>query len=80
MKVDILAFGVAKDIFGSASVVLDLPEGASIAQLRSVLEDTYPRLKELSSYMIAQNESYAEDHEPLLKNSEVAVIPPVSGG
>jgi molybdopterin converting factor subunit 1 len=80
MKVSVLAFGIAKDIFGSPSVDLELPEPGTTGNLKQSLEQRYPRLKQLASYMVAVNNEYAQDECILNEHDEVAIIPPVSGG
>lgn len=74
-----LAFGIAKDIFGGSSVDLHL-DGNLIADLKTTLERQYPRLKQLRSYMVAVNNEYAMDEGILTDTDEIAIIPPVSGG
>ncbi len=80
MKILILAFGVAKDIFGSSAFDLELSSGSTVGSLRNLLENEYPRLKQLSSFMIAVNNEYASPNEVLDQKDEIAIIPPVSGG
>lgn len=80
MRVSILAFGIAKDIFGAAAIEVDLPADASAGDLKTSLEGKYPRLKQLKSYLLAVNNEYAADDLLLNKRDEIAVIPPVSGG
>lgn len=79
MKVKVLAFGIAKDIFGGASIEADI-NGSTTATLKHVLEATYPKLKQLASYMVAVNSEYAQEDTPLTERDEIAIIPPVSGG
>ncbi len=76
----ILAFGIAKDIFNNSIVDVDLEDGATIEKLKTLLEENYPRLNKLGSYMIAVNNEYALMNDIMLKGDEVAIIPPVSGG
>ena len=80
MKVKVLAFGIAKDIFGAPSTEVALSGEATVEMLRTSLETKYPRLKQLSSFMIAVNDEYAEAGQVLAQEDEVAIIPPVSGG
>lgn len=80
MKVKVLAFGIAKDIFGSTSIDISLDQATDIAQLKHLLEETYPKLKELASYMVAVNDEYAQDTVIITEQDEIAIIPPVSGG
>lgn len=80
MKLNVLAFGIAKDIFGGSSLNINLPEGSTTAELKTTLEAAYPRLKQLASYMVAVNNEYADDAGLLTERDEIAIIPPVSGG
>ncbi|HEX3384736.1 MAG TPA: MoaD/ThiS family protein [Mucilaginibacter sp.] len=79
MKVNVLAFGIAKDIFGGSTLMIDVP-GNTTSDLRAGLEQQFPRLKQLRSYMIAVNNEYAENSHMLTEKDEIAIIPPVSGG
>lgn len=76
----VLAFGIVKEIFSNSMVDVDLTDGATTDKLKTLLEEKYPRLNQLGSYMIAVNNEYASDNEIIHKGDEVAVIPPVSGG
>lgn len=80
MRIKILAFGIAKDIFGGTSVNLDLANDATVYNLQYLLEQQYPRLKQLASYMVAVNNEYALPGDSLHERDEIAIIPPVSGG
>jgi molybdopterin converting factor subunit 1 len=80
MNVTVLAFGIAKDIFGGSSVEVELPNAAMTNDLKSQLEGRFPKLKALSSYMIAVNNEYATGDEAIKATDEIAIIPPVSGG
>ena len=80
MEITVLAFGIAKDIFGGQSIQIMLGESADIATLKTVLEEQYPKLKELASYMIAVNDEYAHTNTVIQPGDEIAIIPPVSGG
>jgi len=79
MKIKVLAFGIAKDIFGGSSISIET-NGNTTLDLKTSLEEQYPRLKELRSYMLAVNNEYALDDGILAETDEIALIPPVSGG
>lgn len=79
MTIEVLAFGIVKDIFGRSSMPVELDE-PSVAALKKLLEQKYPRLKQIASYMIAVNNEYAGAEQPINMHDEVAIIPPVSGG
>ena len=79
MKVQVLGFGIAKDIFGKSILNIEM-QSNTIADLKGMLETNYPELKKLSSYMIAVNNEYASHQLVLKEGDEIAIIPPVSGG
>lgn len=81
MKLKLLAFGIAKDIFEKQQVDIELSsDKVTVFDLRNQLEMKYPEIKNLASYMIAINRTYAENTDQIKENDEIAVIPPVSGG
>ena len=79
MKIKVLAFGVAKDIFKNPGINVVI-RSTSLFELKIELEQQYPKLKELSSYMIAVNNEYATEETLIKEGDEIAIIPPVSGG
>ena len=52
----------------------------TVGDLKKLLMDQYPSLRELSSLAMAVNQSYARDNDPVNESDEIALIPPVSGG
>lgn len=80
MKIEVLAFGIAKDIFGGSTISIELNGDATTANLKQELEERFPKLKELRSYMIAVNDEYAQADTAIAEQDEIAIIPPVSGG
>ena len=80
MYVNILAFGIVKDIFQKPVIEVDLKGAPTVANLKAELEKNYPRLSNLASYMVAVNNEYATTDLMLETKDEIAIIPPVSGG
>ncbi len=80
MKIQILAFGIAKDIVGGTTLDFEIPEGTNVAQLKRQLQKDYPSFTELTSLAIAINSEYAQDEQQISERDEVVLIPPVSGG
>jgi len=80
MNLNILAFGIVKEIFQNSLVEVELNGAPTISNLRSVIEKDYPRIKQLASYMIAVNNEYATADLIIDAKDEIAIIPPVSGG
>lgn len=80
MNLEVLLFGITRDIIGGNSFKAPLTAGENVGDLKEYLFKNYPRLKELRSLLIAVNNEYAEDDVALSAHDEVALIPPVSGG
>jgi len=80
MKITVLLFGIATDLIGTPSLEILIKEHSSVMDFKNELVVKYPTLKNLASYAIAVNESYADDKMLLKENDVVAIIPPVSGG
>ncbi|MEC7753306.1 MULTISPECIES: MoaD/ThiS family protein [Roseivirga] len=79
MKIQITAFGIAKDIVGKKQMTLDF-EGKSVGEVRTCLVNRFPEFEQLASLRFAVNTSYVDDSFELTENDEVVLIPPVSGG
>lgn len=80
MVVTILAFGIAKEIFGGSSVTIEFPEAITVSELIGAVKEKYPEVNKLSSFAIAVNGAYATPGTTIKESDEIAIIPPVSGG
>lgn len=81
MQVKVLFFGQLKDVVGRAEEQVELPAGASLADLVSYYQQRFPRWAEFRpSIAVAVNQEYAESGARLRGGDEVAFLPPVSGG
>ena len=80
MKITVLLFGIATELVGNSSLTVELLVNTKIASFKNLLIEQHPTLKQMSSYAIAINESYASDETIIKENDVIAIIPPVSGG
>jgi molybdopterin synthase catalytic subunit len=81
MRVRVLFFGTLKDAAGKSSDLLDLREGASVADVLAHYQAESPGLSQfLSSLALAVNQEYADPGTKLKEGDEIALLPPVSGG
>ncbi len=80
MTIDILAFGIAKDILGGTITQMEFSPGMKVSHLKKQLTDQYPDFQKLASLRIAVNSEYQEDDFVLNAKDEIAIIPPVAGG
>jgi molybdopterin converting factor small subunit len=81
MKITVRMFAGAAQQAGVRTVELELDEGATVAAAREALLRQMPQLKPLSDVSLWATETEVLDDLALLKpDSELAMIPPVSGG
>ena len=81
MRTEVKLFALAKQLAGCETIVVNLPPGAVVADLRRVMGEQCPDLSDLLAHaMFAVNTQYANDESPLPPDAEIACIPPVSGG
>jgi molybdopterin converting factor subunit 1 len=81
MQVTIRLFAALAEITGTRELSLDMPEGASAADVFERLVEAYPRLRAYDSRVLfAVNASYADAATRVGAGESVAIIPPVSGG
>jgi molybdopterin converting factor subunit 1 len=76
MRVQVLYFGVLKESLGRESEMVELPDGACVADVMARFEqEEWTR-----SIAVAVNREYARREDVLRDGDEVALLPPVSGG
>jgi len=80
MHIEILLFGILRDVIGEHKLTKEVDLGSSLQKLKQELADAYPKLHQYKNYSIAVNEAYAESNYTIKENDVVALIPPVSGG
>ena len=81
MNISVRLFAGLHDLIGQREVRLELPEGATISDLRQRLSSQYPVIVPfLNTLVCAVNEEYMPSEHRLREGDEVALIPPVSGG
>ena len=81
MKTRVKLFAVAKELAGRDELTIDVPPDATISDLRDVVIKEYPALSPIIPHALwAVNAEYATTNTQLTEQSEVALIPPVSGG
>lgn len=81
MKMVVHLFARARDLARADTVVVELPEQATVAQLRQALASAHPPLASLvQRCAVAVDNEFAEEAFLLPAQAEVALLPPVSGG
>jgi molybdopterin converting factor small subunit len=81
MKVCVRLFAVAKELAGRDNLAVDVPPGATIADLHATIATQCPALNNVLPHALwAVDAAYADEKTKLTEQSNVALIPPVSGG
>tara|TARA_R110002073_G_scaffold279026_1_gene442850 strand:+ start:91264 stop:91506 length:243 start_codon:yes stop_codon:yes gene_type:complete len=80
MQINILFFGILRDVANCSTISLAVSEGTTLANLRQQLAQLHPKLNAFKNYSIAVNEVYADGNCIVKENDVIALIPPVSGG
>ncbi|MFO1052395.1 MAG: molybdenum cofactor biosynthesis protein MoaE [Planctomycetota bacterium] len=79
VKVRVRCFAAIRELFGRDELVVELPEGSTLARLESELADLQPQFARIT-FARAVNRGYARVDQVLRDDDEVAFIPPISGG
>lgn len=86
MKIELSLFGAFREFDPAATLSLQLPDGASVANLRAALLDYaqahWPGFRPglLTVSVFANSHSVLRDGELLPADGQMAVLPPVCGG
>lgn len=81
MNVMVKVFAAARDAVGADEVALEVPQGSTVGDVRTALCGAYPQIKPLvERALFAVDAQYAQDDEAIRADTEIACIPPVSGG
>lgn len=90
MQVSVLPFGALKDWLGASQAAVEIPDGASVAQLLDLLQarlaESVPVSRSPSparlfaGIAVSVNAQYALASHVLHEGDEVGLLPPVSGG
>ena len=81
MKISLRLFAGLHDLVGERNISLDLPDGATVEELKSRLAAEYPVIRPfLTTLVFAIDDEYIPESQALRDGAHVSLIPPVSGG
>ncbi len=81
MIVHVRLFARARDLAGADVLRIELPDNATVADLRRRIGEDKPALAALlGRSALAVESEFAADSQVLSADAEVAFLPPVSGG
>lgn len=80
-SIKVLFFATLRDRAGTKSTDLEIPAETTVQDLKTMIVDSFPGLKEtMDTVVISINREFAFDENIVPENAEVAMFPPVSGG
>jgi molybdopterin synthase sulfur carrier subunit len=81
MKIHIRYFASFRETTGLNEETVSIDEGATVADVRAMLLERYPRLQPfMERSLCAVNRSYVAPETPLHEGDELVFIPPMGGG
>jgi len=81
MRLDVRTFGGLAERAGLTTLVIDLPDGSDVGDLRRAIAARHPELAPLLPRVaVSVDLELADDATVLSGNAEVALLPPVAGG
>ena len=81
MRITVKLFALMREKAGTDTILLEIPEGASVAQALAVLQDQYPVLQPyVPRARLSLQMTFVDAAAILGEGDELALIPPVSGG
>lgn len=80
MNVRVRLFASAREAAGVGHLLLDLPDGATVRDAIATVTRMHPLVAEIRQMVIAKDREYVGLDASLADGSELALIPPVSGG
>ncbi len=81
MTVRVQFFSHLRDVTGTSEFEAHVPEGATVADLLTVLYGHHPKLRAWDgSILIGAGVEFVERDYLLKESDEIAVMPPVQGG
>ena len=77
----VLFFATLRDKAGVREADIEYPQGAQITDIKRIVLEKYPGLKQnMDSIIVALNHEFAFDEDIVPNQAEIAIFPPVSGG
>ena len=81
MTVRVKLFAAARELAGAGEIAVEVADGATVADVERAVLAAVPALEKLVSHARwAVDESFAAPNAKIGANSQIALIPPVSGG
>ncbi len=79
VRVRVLLFAGLRELAGRGELEVEIPPGATVADLRRAVAAVCPELAG-AAWSLAQDTVWCREEDPVDPQAELALLPPVSGG
>ena len=84
-KIKVKFVSLIKDYTGVKEITVNIPSGSKLKDLFNILEEKFPRLKELKEkniniVVLADGQTVYEDNQDISIYRIIVLLPPASGG
>jgi len=81
MKVHVQFFSRLRDLMGTSAMEVEVPEGATVAELLEMFYSRAPALRDWDkSLLVASGVEFVSRDYVLKSGDDISVMPPVQGG
>jgi molybdopterin converting factor small subunit len=81
IKVKVLLFSTIRSVIGQKELVIELPLGSTVLDLKQRLAQIYPQAEQPLEFMLASvDRVFSKDDTILSDQAEVGFFPHISGG
>ena len=81
LRINVLFFGRVRELTGMTEDAMEMPAGATLADLFDRYAARFPQLAGFRPSLVAsRNQEFAAWETPLSAGDDIAFLPPVSGG
>jgi len=81
MKITVQLFAILREIADTSQIDLEVPAESTPRQVTQILTERFPKLRaHMNTLSFAVNGEIVSADAKILDKSEVALLPPVSGG
>ncbi len=80
MTIAVLLFARYGEVAGASAIEVEVPSGATLAQVWEAVQVRVPGLRGENKPLLARDRTYARPDQVVGPGDEIAAFPPVSGG
>ncbi len=81
IKIKISFFATIRSIIGEKRIQLEIPEGSTVSDLKTILVRKYPEAQDAFPGMLTSiNRVFSQDQDLIPEDAEVAFFPHIAGG